>query len=256
MTRADTRQKDMPDAPLPESVSTDCDAFLLDVDGTILDIAETPEGVIVPQSLKRILARLQEQTAGAMALVSGRRVGDLDGLFAPLRFAAIGCHGAEWRRTAVGELAVRASPLSSRIGDSLRAAVADMPALRIEEKRYTIAFHYRRAPELGSELEARLRRAVGPFPEMCLLRGKFVLEVKPCRFDKGEAVGALMRLPPFASRRPVFLGDDTTDEDAFAEVRALGGLGISVGRALPDAAFMLPSPTTARQWLAKVVGAE
>lgn len=252
--KAGTRKKDMPDAPRPESVSIDRDAFLLDVDGTILDIAETPEGVAVPQSLKRTLSRLQEQTAGATALVSGRRVADLDGLFAPVRLAAIGCHGAEWRRRAADELSLRAPPLSSRIANVLRGAVSDMPALRVEEKRFTIAFHYRRAPELAAELEARLRRAVEPFSEMCLLRGKMVLEVKPRRVDKGEAVGALMRFPPFAGRRPVFLGDDTTDEDAFAEVRALGGLGISVGRALPDAALMLPSPRTARQWLAEVIG--
>lgn len=254
MTQAGTRGEERPAMPLAASVSTERDAFLLDVDGTIVDIAETPEDVVVPDALTRSLARLQELTGGATALVSGRRVADLDRLFAPLRLAAIGCHGAEWRRTPADETATRAPPLSMRIVNALRAATADMLALRIEEKRYTLAFHYRRAPELGRELERRLRRAAEPFAGLRLLHGKMVLEVKSGRFDKGEALESLMQLAPFKGRRPVFLGDDTTDEDAFAEVRAARGLGISVGRAMPDAERMLPDPEAARMWLAEVAG--
>jgi trehalose 6-phosphate phosphatase len=235
-------------------VSSNRDAFLLDVDGTILDIAETPEDVIVPESLKSSLARLQEKTDGAIALVSGRRIADLDGLFAPLGLAAIGCHGAEWRTVPGAQVTLRAPPLSTRVSNALRAAVANMSGLRIEEKFYALAFHYRRAPELGPELEARLHSAAQPYSGLRLLRGKMVVEVKSGRFDKGEAVESLMRLQPFAGRRPVFLGDDTTDEDAFAEVHALGGLGISVGREMPDAELMLPTPEAARQWLAGVAG--
>jgi trehalose 6-phosphate phosphatase len=241
-----------PGTPVRETVSPIRDAFLLDVDGTILDIAETPEEVIVPESLKSTLARLQEKTGGAVALVSGRRIADLDALFAPVELATIGCHGAEWRTLPGGEIALRASPLSARVSAVLRAAVADMAGLRIEEKFYTLAFHYRQAPEFGPELAARLRRAAAPFSELQLLHGKMVIEVKSGRFDKGEAVEALMRLQPFAGRRPVFLGDDTTDEDAFAEVHAMDGLGISVGREMPDAELMLPAPEAARQWLASI----
>ncbi|MGH6889228.1 MAG: trehalose-phosphatase [Rhizomicrobium sp.] len=254
MTRAYTGRGDLPDAPLPESVSTGHDAFLLDVDGTLLDIADTPEGVVVPDALKRSLSRLQEQTAGATALVSGRRIADLDDLFAPLRLAAIGCHGAEWRRTPEVGIALRAPPLSARIGNALRAAVAELNGFRVEEKLYTLAFHYRQTPGIGPELERRLRGAAQAFPELRFLHGKMVLEVKSGRFDKGESVGALMEFEPFAGRRPVFLGDDITDEDAFAEVHGLRGLGISVGRVIPEAVLMLASPQAARQWLAEVVG--
>jgi trehalose 6-phosphate phosphatase len=252
MTHALRNTSVEPRAPNAETVLPDGDALLLDVDGTIVDVASTPDTVAVPEPLKHSLSRLQEKTGGAIALVSGRRIADLDNLFAPLILAAIGCHGAEWRTTPGHAVAMRAAPLSARLGNALRAAVADLPGLRIEEKFYAVAFHYRQSPGIGPELEARLARTAAAFPELRLLHGKMVLEVKSGHFDKGEAVGALMQLKPFAGRRPIFLGDDTTDEDAFAEVRALGGLGISVGRQMPHAERMLPGPEAARQWLAEL----
>ncbi|MGH6877925.1 MAG: trehalose-phosphatase [Rhizomicrobium sp.] len=232
------------------------DAFLLDVDGTILDIAPTPEAVRVPASLGRTLARLQQETGGATALISGRELATLDRLFAPLTLAAVGCHGAEWRTHAGAAIERRAQPLDDDVKRAFLAAVAGEPEIRIDDKGYTLAFHYRRVPKRGPELEARLVRCLEPYSsELRLLHGKRVFDIKPRSFDKGEVIRALMQRPPFAGRRPVFLGDDTTDEDAFAVVSELGGIGISVGRRMADAQLMLSNPRAARQWLAALAGA-
>ncbi|HEY3639412.1 MAG TPA: trehalose-phosphatase [Rhizomicrobium sp.] len=242
-----------PPQPGIGSFVTTEDAFLLDVDGTILDIAPTPEDVRVPDSLKRTLAQLQKSTEGALSLVSGRTLVTLDALFAPLALTVIGCHGAEWRIQPDREIELRSQPLSLDIKRRLLSAISDLPQIRIEDKDYTFAIHYRRAPELGPELQARLADALKSHAsELRLLQGKFVFEVHQRSFDKGEAVGALMQHAPFRNRRPVFLGDDTTDQDAFTVVTNLGGIGISVGQPMIDAAYMFPNPQAARDWLAAI----
>jgi trehalose 6-phosphate phosphatase len=239
--------------PMVSEFSLAGDAFLLDIDGTLLDIAATPEAVRVPATLKTTLARLQELSGGAVALVSGRPLASIDHLFAPLSIAAIGCHGAEWRKKPGETLERRAEPLSADLKDALSRTVSDLAGVRIENKDYTLAFHYRGAPASKSVLETRLARAIAPnSAELCLLHGKSVFEVKPCAFDKGEAIAALVRFPPFANRRPVFAGDDRTDEYAFAVVRQMGGMGISVGRKMRDAERMLPAPHAVRTWLARL----
>lgn len=231
------------------------DAFLLDIDGTLLDIAATPEAVHAPDALKRTLARLQELTSGAVALVSGWSLVSIDQLFSPLAIAAIGCHGAEWRKNPGEKLERRAQPLSAGLKDALCGTVADLSGVRIENKNYTLAFHYRSAPSCKSILEARLANVIAPHSgDLCLLHGKSVFEVKPCAFDKGEAIQMLMGFPPFANRRPVFLGDDRTDEYAFAVVRQMSGVGISVGRKMPNAERMLPAPHAVRTWLGRLAG--
>jgi trehalose 6-phosphate phosphatase len=243
-----------PDAPPVDAFSLATDAFLLDVDGTILDIAAAPEAVHVPESLRDTLIRLQAETNGATALVSGRKLDALDSLFAPHRMTAVGCHGAEWRVRAGEPVVIRTLPLSTESKQDFLSAAVGLPPIRIEDKDFTLAFHYRSAPELGPELKARLRQALVPYAsELRLLQGKLVFEIKPWNFDKGEAVRELMRGAPFSGRRPVFLGDDTTDEDAFSVVRELGGIGISVGRPMTHADYMLPDPEAARELLAAIV---
>jgi trehalose 6-phosphate phosphatase len=238
-------------APQISEFSLERDAFLLDIDGTLLDIAPTPESVRVPATLKATLAILQQSAGGALALVSGRPLSAIDHLFVPLSLAAIGCHGAEWRKRAGDSAELRAAPLAIAMKNALLEAISDLSGIRVEDKGYTLAFHYRRAPEQKSSLEKRLAAQIASYKsELCLLHGKAVFEVKPCAFDKGEATAALMNVPPFAGRRPVFAGDDHTDEYALAVVRRMGGIGISVGRKLPDAKRMLPAPYAVRSWLA------
>ena len=243
-----------PVGPRRHGFSLSRDAFLLDVDGTILDIAPTPEAVRVPPSLRETLLLLQRETGGAMALVSGREIAALDRLFAPLILAAIGSHGAEWRPDPDRPAEGRRARLDERIKRASMELVRDLPRVRIEDKGYTIAFHYRNAPECKTILEERLRRLATASPELRLLHGKCVVELKASDFDKGEAIQALMRTANFAHRRPIFLGDDRTDEDAFAAARDLGGIGISVGRPMPDTELMLSNPRAARLWLARLVG--
>jgi trehalose 6-phosphate phosphatase len=247
----------IPSAPLPSLAAPQVsefslarDAFLLDIDGTLLDIAPTPDSVHVPAALKATLAILQQSAGGAVALVSGRPLSAIDHLFAPVSLTAIGCHGAEWRKKPGEHPEFRARPLATEARNALLDAVSDLPEIKIEDKIYTLAFHYRGAPERKVVLEKRLVAQIASLnSELCLLHGKSVFEVKPCAFDKGEAIASLMERPPFARRRPVFAGDDHTDEYALAVVRKMGGIGISVGRKLRDAERMLPAPYAVRSWL-------
>ncbi|OYX05393.1 MAG: trehalose-phosphatase [Rhizobiales bacterium 32-66-8] len=227
-------------------LSPEAYAFFFDVDGTLLDIAPKPDGVKVPADLLSDLQRLHAATDGAVALVSGRAIANLDALFHPVRFPASGIHGAELRVSS--EAAISLS--SEALPDSLRAALAalpsDMPAVLVEDKGAAVAVHYRAEPDLGPDLKQIIEGLVAPHPGLGILAGHFVFEVKPTGHDKGAAVHAFMRDPPFADRTPVFIGDDVTDEAGFAAVRALGGTAISIGRRFENVEIMLSEPGDVR----------
>ncbi len=229
-------------------------ALFLDVDGTLLHIAETPDGVEVTDRLRVLLARLSPLYGHALALISGRAIADLDRLFAPLALPAAGLHGLE-RRDAAGRI--------RRLGDpdwlnGLRRALGGFasahPGVILEDKGRTLALHYRRAPQV----EPEARRLVGELTEadrerLRVIEGKMVLEVKPRLTDKGAAVEAFLAEPPFAGRHPVFVGDDVTDEDAFVVVNRLGGYSVRVGD-LPGTAarYRLPNVNAVIDWLASL----
>jgi trehalose 6-phosphate phosphatase len=228
------------------------DTLLLDVDGTLLDIALTPETVHVPEPLIVTLARLQELYAGAFALVSGRRLVDLDWLFRPLSFAAIGSHGAELRPSVHPKMAVvTASPLPDEVRHGIAVLAEGNPGVRVEDKLYTVALHFRSVPEQRARLRegiaATLRRLKRD--DLQVLPCKEAFEVKPRTFNKGIAALALMNTVPFRGRRPVFLGDDATDEDVFQMLPEFDGLGIAVGRAIVGAEWTFESPKQVRAWL-------
>jgi len=232
-------------------------AILLDVDGTLLDIAPTPGDVQVPAPLREILQRLYERTGGATALVSGRQVADLDRIFAPLHLPAIGGHGAELRLRADGGSAKkRASPLDPRV----KARVIDIARagseILVEDKGYSVALHYRKAPELGRTLPDLVAAVCAEFEPAAIevLPGKAVIEIKAAGINKGTALQELMSYPPFAGRRPIFIGDDITDEAAFAVLPAYDGLGISVGRLLQGSSMSFDTPSEVRRWLDKISG--
>ncbi len=229
------------------------DALVLDIDGTIIDIAPTPESVIVPESLKLSLSRLCETLGGALALSSGRTIAAIDELFAPLKFVAAGCHGAELRLDPHTPLQHCAAPLSS----AEKAVFAEIgkldPRIRTEDKVYTFAIHYRSAPELEDTLFAMVNTRVHELESnLEVMSGKAVIEIKEPGFNKGTGLRRIMEIAPFAGRRPVFLGDDVTDEDAFAVLPEFSGLGISVGRLLPGASCTVRSPADVRDWLARM----
>jgi trehalose 6-phosphate phosphatase len=225
-------------------------AFLLDVDGTIVDIAPTPRDVCVPGSLRHVLSRLSARTNGAVALVSGRSLDDLDLLFAPLRLAAVGGHGAEFRLVEGASLEARdALPLDPELRRQL-VAIAGAGVLA-EDKGYAVALHFRLAPERENLVRAAVAAVCAqswPVP-LEVLPGKAVIEIKHAEFSKATGVRKLMTYPPFAGRRPIFIGDDTTDETVFAIMPELDGLAISVGREVAGVSHHFETPANVRGWL-------
>jgi trehalose 6-phosphate phosphatase len=233
--------------------------LLLDVDGTLLDMAPSPDQVVVPPGLTDLLARLCDQLKGALALVSGRPIAELDLLFAPLVLPAAGEHGAEVRHDAdrpIVKLATRPEALASLYA-KLTLAVVDVAGVHIERKRTGFAIHYRQAPHLAAELRRLVDDGVAEFAkDIHVQPGKMVLEVKGRGCSKASGVTALMEEPPFTGRRPLFIGDDATDRDAFAAARRFGGHCVSVGADNADIAdWVFASPTAVRTWLSRVVQA-
>jgi trehalose 6-phosphate phosphatase len=246
-----------PQLPRPGDLGTI--ALLLDVDGTILDTAITPGSVVVPGSLRSSLRELHVKSGGALALVSGRLIRDLDALFAPLRLPAIGGHGAEMRLSGDDATLTRHDAvIDGMLRNLVAAAAASDPRIILEDKGSSLALHYRLAPQMEQILKARIAAIVtgAGVEDLEVMHGKAVIEIKPLNFSKGEAVREMMKNPPFARRNPVFVGDDTTDESVFNALPALGGIGYSVERLIPGANGTFDSPYDVRCWLAGLCGRE
>ena len=229
-------------------------AILLDIDGSILDIAPSPQQVRVPAGLRRSLSRLVELTGGAVALVSGRAIRDIDMIFFPLRIAAIGVHGAEMRTSGSGDVRARVAPLSETLKRRL-ATIAELgPGILVEDKGYSLAVHYRLAPKQGPAVLSAVSKicADAAGRSVDVLPGKSVVDVKPAGINKGDAVRELMRCPPFAGRRPVFIGDDTTDIPVFCVIAEFGGKAFSVGGIIADVDGHFDTPGAVRSWLARI----
>jgi trehalose 6-phosphate phosphatase len=228
-------------------------AFLFDVDGTLIDIAPTPQSVKVPASLRRNLQQLGRLTKGATALVSGRPLSELDRLFGQLGLSLVGGHGAEVRLSRQGSTEEQRTPA---LPDWVRQRCAQIAALSnkvlIEDKGYSIAIHYRRVPEQEQPIHAAVAAIVAEDPagDLDVLHGKAVVEIKRAGLNKGSGIRALMMHAPFAGRRPVFVGDDVTDEDAFAAMPEFDGIAFSVGRSVVGAKRRFESPAEVRRWIA------
>ena len=230
-------------------------AILLDIDGTILDIAPAPQEVWVPPMLRQTLGRLQELTGGALALVSGRKLADIDLIFAPLQLAAIGGHGAELRPVPGTEPRTRVGSLSKDLKRKLATLTELGPGIIAEDKGYSLALHYRLAPDQGPALRAAIAGICAQMAPATVdvLPGKLVFEVKPAGVSKATAVRELMNYPPFNNRHPIFIGDDTTDEPVFGIIPDFGGLGFSVGRIVAGVHGHFDTPQDVRLWLARIV---
>lgn len=230
-------------------------ALFLDVDGTLVEFAETPQSVHVPASLKQLVDEVRWRLDGALALVSGRSLASLDQLFAPLRLIASGVHGCE-RRAADGNVMrpeVDAATIA-RVRNDLADFVRGHEGLLLEDKHYALALHYRRAPHMEDEvyrIMERMRVYLGPM--FALQAGKSVVELRPGEWSKGTSIQSFMEEAPFLGRTPVFVGDDVTDEDAFAVVNAMNGVSIKVGSATPTLArHRLGSVSEVLRWLQTV----
>jgi trehalose 6-phosphate phosphatase len=231
-------------------------ALLLDIDGTLLDLAPTPREVWVPPGLAKTLNRLVERTSGALALVSGRSLNDIDLIFAPEQFSAVGGHGAEMRIAIDNEaVATHAPPMDKELKRRLAAIARLSPGILLEDKGYSLALHYRLAPHAEKAIYAAvsLIRADLPNAPIEVLPGKCVCEIKHSGFDKASGVRELMAHEPFKGRNPIFIGDDVTDESVFAIMPELGGVAYSVGRRAQGVAGHFDEPADVREWLARLL---
>lgn len=226
-------------------------ALFLDFDGTLAELAPQPDAVTVPPELIETLSSLRLRLGGALAVISGRPIEQLDRLLAPLQLPCAGVHGVERRRADARlvrmELAVQAS--LDRLAEQADALAARHPGLLVERKPGALALHYRLAPAFEAACINLMERAVADDPTLALLHGKQVIEAKPQAASKGRAIEAYMHEAPFIGRKPLFVGDDVTDEAGFAAVQQLGGCGIKVGGGATQARLRVADPATLRAWL-------
>src|SRR5882757_6863745 len=234
-------------------------AILLDIDGTLLELMPTPREVWVPPGLSKTLNGLVEKTKGALALVSGRSLNDIDLIFAPDQFPAVGGHGAEMRLVGDSEaVVVHAPPLDKELKRRLATIAKLSPGILLEDKGYSLALHYRLAPHAEKAIyeAVSLIRADLPNAPIEVLPGKCVCEIKHSGFNKATGVRELMTHEPFKGRRPFFIGDDVTDESVFAIMPDLDGLAFSVGRRAQGVADHFDEPRDVREWLARLLDTE
>jgi len=229
-------------------------ALFLDADGTLLAFADDPAAVAPADGLMDTLDALRRELGGAVALVSGRAIAGLDAIFHRPDWAAAGQHGLE-RRDDKGQLVT--VPVDeealARLRATVHAVAAELPGVRVEDKSWSVALHCREHPRYEAELARRTPEIAAAFPGFELQPGSYVFEFKPRGMDKGVAVAAFLAEAPFAGRRPVYLGDDLTDEHAFAVVNERGGASIRIGTRTPSqAAFTLSSPSDVQNWLDSV----
>lgn len=225
-------------------------AFFFDLDGTLAGIKLHPDHVAIPEPVRDALSRLSQAHDGAVALISGRSMAELDRLASPYRFPLAGVHGAE-RRDINGKTHIVAldDKTVQRVERQLSEALALLTGAELEAKGMAFALHYRQAPQHQAAIVALAQEIVTQFPELALQPGKCVVEIKPRGINKGAAIDAFMQEAPFRGKLPVFIGDDLTDEAGFAAVNRLGGLSIKVGVGDTQAIARLPDVAAVHQWL-------
>src|SRR6478672_11044389 len=258
---APEEEETLDSVPVPSSLVPHLSetAVLLDIDGTLLDLMPTPREVWVPPDLAKTLNRLYQRTGGALALVSGRSLNDIDLIFAPEQFPAVGGHGAEMRIDPEEEsVATHAPPLDKELKRRLAAIAKLSPGILLEDKGYSLALHYRLAPHAEKAIYAAvsLIRADLPNAPIEVMPGKCVCEIKHSGFTKASGVHELMKREPFKGRRPFFIGDDVTDETVFAIMPDLDGLAFSVGRRAKGVAGHFDAPSDVREFLAHLLDDE
>lgn len=240
--------------PLPPLAQLAVVALFVDIDGTLLDIASRPDAVIVEPTLRHVLRDLHVRLEGALVPISGRKLTEIDSLLSLPVGAAAGLHGMELR-DAKGKVVYLPSSSLASARVRMRELAPTTTGLLVEDKGAAIALHYRTAPEAEAEVRrvaVEMLDVAGPDYE--LLEGKRVIELKPRHADKGKALSALMRAPPLAGRIPWMVGDDFTDEDAFEQANALGGVSILVGPRRPTVArYGLESPAAVREWISSLL---
>ncbi len=228
-------------------------ALFLDFDGTLVEIADHPDDVIVPDGLPGLLTDLARALEGRLALVSGRSIASLEAMLGPIGVAMAGSHGGELRPAGSSRVEPLAQPLPGHVVERLATFAREHGGLLVEPKPFSVAVHYRRHPHALAPLLA-CAQGLAEGEDLKLKHGKQVIELVMPGSDKGSAVAAFLQRPEFAQARPLFLGDDVTDEDAFCAMPALGGEGVLVGPLRPTAAlWRLPDVDAVHAWLARAL---
>ncbi len=231
-------------------------AVFLDVDGTLLEIAPTPASVHVPGYVPQMLERLSQRLGGALALVSGRPLHEIDQLFAPHRFKGAGVHGGELRMDDDILMVSDVDPTALEHAiEQCRRFVARTPGLLLEPKSCAVAIHFRLVPQAEGDVLGCVQGLLAELGEQfALQRGKCFYEIKPAACTKATAIAALMQFQPFCNRLPIFIGDDVTDEPGFEAVNLLGGSSIRVGSGkFTQARQSVPSTVAVHRLLAGLV---
>ena len=226
-------------------------AYFLDIDGTLVEFVSDPARIKLDAAVPPLLATLAQTSGGAFALITGRTLADVDRLFPGQHLAAAGLHGLE-RRSANGNIDRHAAHPHTLDAARRRLAgvVESHPRLILEDKGISLALHYRRAPLMGPYAIRTMRNLQKTLGDKYILqRGKRVVELAPAGRDKGVAIAAFMREPPFTGRTPFFIGDDVTDEYGFAVVNRMGGYAVKVGRGSSAANWRFPNVRSVLSWL-------
>ncbi|RFC62155.1 trehalose-phosphatase [Fulvimarina endophytica] len=226
-------------------------AVFLDFDGTLAPLVDDPDAVALPDGTLEPLMALQEACGGALAIVSGRKISDLDRFLSPMRFAAAGVHGLE-RRGAPGgtvERLMTADELDP-VREGLKPLLDEHPQLGFEDKGLALVLHYRTVPHLEEAAREGMRKAVGDRDDLLVMEGDMIVEIHPAGMDKGRALEAMLGSAPFEGRVPLYAGDDTTDEYALKVVRERGGVAVKVGEKESVAEFRLSDVRAVHDWIA------
>jgi trehalose 6-phosphate phosphatase len=230
-------------------------ALFLDIDGTLIDVAATPDAAIVPRGLAQLLGRVAQGLGGALALSTGRRVAAADRLLSPLKLVTSGVHGTELRSEARGEVTTLAPPVPSRLVQAVSEVTQLATGILVEQKGAGLAVHYRNNPAAGGALAIELGFIVERWDTYELRPGRKVLEIVPRAYSKGTALAWLMQRPPFQGRRPVMIGDDHGDEAALLAAEELGGVGLKVaGEHFVATVADFKGTADVRAWLALLAG--
>jgi trehalose 6-phosphate phosphatase len=206
-------------------------AVFTDFDGTLVELAETPDAIDIPTDLSEQLDRVSADFDYAFAVLTGREISDIDRFLSPLQLPIAGAHGAQRRRAdgVIEAIDDHVSATAEAIARAIEPLAEANPELIMEAKEGSVALHYRQAPQLEGVCHLAMQEALQDHPDFTLVPGKMVLEARAVGLDKGAALRAFMREEPFAGRTPIFIGDDRTDEDAFRAAQELGGIGIKLG---------------------------
>lgn len=247
-------QDTTPETPPNPAIHGGDYAFFFDVDGTLAEICPEPDAVSIPVNVRNNLQTLSLASNGALALISGRPIEQLDQLATPFVFPAAGVHGAELRDSA-GNLHRVSLPdeVAVPLQQMLEKGMAELPGTLLEAKGMAFALHYRQATDFQQQVLALAEAAVAKFPQLMLQRGKCVAEIKPRGNDKGAAITEFMQQAPFAGRTPVFVGDDLTDEKGFQAVNALHGITVKVGEGSSHARYRLGKVTDVYSWIEQMI---